>query len=178
MSIQQILIGLIQFVLTIFISFFLVFVSYRLILMMSKKFDEERNLKENKVSVGVVLGSVLLGEAIILKQAVYPVMAVVQLYILKGDRGAGRFFSTLGLAFGHVAVVGILSVLTISFCFWLFNRLTPKMDQLREIKEGNLAVAVFMALFIVAICLLLSDGISGLAKSLVPFPDIGPIPLQ
>ena len=178
MSIQQILIGLIQFVLTIFISFFLVFVSYRLILMLSRKFDEERHLKDNKVSVGVLLGSILLGEAIILKQAVYPVMAVVQLYVLEGNRGTGRFLSTLGMALGHVVVVGILAVLTITFCFWLFNRLTPKIDQLKEIKEGNLAVAVFMAFFIIGICLLLSDGISGLAKALVPFPEIGTIPLQ
>ncbi|MCJ7680448.1 MAG: DUF350 domain-containing protein, partial [Candidatus Aminicenantes bacterium] len=156
----------------------LVFVSYRLILMMSRKFDEEHHLKENKVSVGVILGSMLLGEAIILKQAIYPVMAVIQLFILGGDRGVGRFFSTVGLAFGFVVVVGILAVFTVSFCFWLFNHLTPQIDQYEEIKKGNLAVAVLMAFFIIGICLLLSEGISGLVKALVPFPEIGSIPLK
>jgi putative membrane protein len=178
MNIQQISFGFIEFFLTIFISFVLIFFCYRLLLALTPKFDEEEQLKRKNVSVGLVLGGILLGEAIIVKQAIYPVMAVVQLFILGEDRSFFSFIKTLGLSIGHVLMAGILAVVSMLFCFWLFNLLTPRIDQYEEIKQNNMAVAVFMALFIVGICLLLSTGVSGLIKALIPFPDIGSIPLR
>lgn len=178
MNIQQISFGFIEFFLTIFISFVLIFFCYRLLLALTPKFDEEEQLKRKNVSVGLVLGGILLGEVIIVKQAIYPVMAVVQLFILGEDRSFFSFIKTLGLSIGHVLMAGILAVVSMLFCFWLFNLLTPRIDQYEEIKQNNMAVAVFMALFIVGICLLLSTGVSGLIKALIPFPDIGSIPLR
>jgi len=70
-----------------------------------------------------------------------------------------------------------LALAVILFAFWLFNILTPRIDQYEEIKNDNRAVALFMALFIVGICLLMSSGVSGLTKALIPFPRIGSIPL-
>ena len=177
MNIQQILMGSIEFVLTIFISFVLIFFSYKLVLFFTHRFDEEAQLRKKNTSVGLVLGSILLGEVIIVKQAIYPVMAVVQLYVIGQEKSLPLFLRTLGLSFGYVVLTGVLAILSILFSFWLFNRLTPRIDQYVEIKENNIAVALFMALFIVGMCLLLSSGISGLVKSLIPFPEIGSVPL-
>jgi len=72
MSIQQIIFGLLEFLISILISFVLIFGSYRLLLILSPRFDEERQLKKKNISVGIVLGGILLGEAIVVKQALYP----------------------------------------------------------------------------------------------------------
>ena len=82
MSVQQIIFGLLEFSVTILISFILIFGSYRLFLILTPRFDEERQLRKKNTSVGIILGSVLLGEAIVVKQAVYPVMAVIQIFVL------------------------------------------------------------------------------------------------
>jgi putative membrane protein len=177
MNTQQIFLGLIEFFLTLFISFVLIFFCYKVFLALTHKFDEEEQLKRKNVSVGLVLGGILLGEAIIVKQAIYPVMAVVQLFILGEDRSFFPFIKTLGLCVGHILLTGVLAIGSILISFWLFNRLTPRLDQYEEIKQNNMAVAVFVALFIVGICLLLSTGVSGLVKALIPFPDIGSISL-
>ncbi len=178
MNTQQIFLGLIEFFLTLFISFVLIFFCYRVFLALTHKFDEEEQLRRKNVSVGLVLGGILLGEAIIVKQAIYPVMAVVQLFILGEDRSFFSFIKTLGLCVGHILLTGVLAIGGILISFWLFDRLTPRLDQYEEIKQNNMAVAVFMALFIVGICLLLSTGVSGLVKALIPFPDIGSISLR
>ena len=178
MNIQQILIGTIEFFLTVFISFILIFFSYKLFLFMTHHFDEEKELKNKNMSVGLVLGSVLLGEVIILTRAIYPVMAVIQLYVLGEEKSFGLFLRTIGLSFGYVILTGILAIASILFSFWLFNRMTPRIDQYEEIKGNNIAVALFMALFIVGMCLLFSSGISGLVKSLIPFPEVGSVPLS
>jgi len=178
MSVQQIIFGLLEFFVTVLISFILIFGSYRLFLILTPRFDEERQLRKKNTSVGIILGSVLLGEAIVVKQAVYPVMAVIQIFVLGQERGIDSFLKMIGLSVGYVVLAGILALVCILFSFWLFNRLTPKIDQYEEIKDNNLAVALFMAFFIIAVCLLISQGVSGLTKALIPFPEVGAIPLR
>ena len=178
MSGQQIIFGLLEFFVSVLISFILIFGSYRIILVLTRRIDEEEQLRKKNVSVGIVLGSIFVGEALVVKQALYPVMAVIQLFILGQEKDAGSFVEVLLYAFGYVFLAGILAILCILLGFWLFNRLTPNIDTYREIQDNNLAVAVLMALFIVGICLLMSAGVSGLVRALIPFPEIGSIPLK
>jgi uncharacterized membrane protein YjfL (UPF0719 family) len=178
MSGQQIIFGILEFLVSVLISFILIFGSYRIILVLTRRIDEEKQLKKKNVSVGVLLGSIFVGEALVVKQALYPVMAVIQLFVLGQEKNAGSFFEVLLYGFGYVILAGILAILCILFSFWLFNRLTPSIDTYREIEENNLAVAVLMALFIVGICLLMSAGVSGLVRALIPFPEIGSVPLK
>lgn len=178
MSLQQLLFGILDLLITILISFVLIFGSYRFILSATKKFDEEKQLKKKNLSVGISLGGIFVGEAIIVKSAVYPAMAVFQLYATGENRSFIDFVKTMGLSLGFILLTGILAVGIILFCFWLFNRLTPRLDQYEEILDDNRAVAIFMALFIISLCILMSSGVSGLTKALIPFPDVGSIPLR
>jgi uncharacterized membrane protein YjfL (UPF0719 family) len=178
MSGQQVFFGLLEFLVSIFISFILIFGSYRLLLIITPHFDEERQLKKKNTSMGIVLGSILLGEAIVVKQAIYPVMAVVQLFVLGQERSFVNFLKMLGQGVGYIILAGILAIACILFSLWLFNKLTPRINQYEEIKDSNIAVALFMALFIIAICLLISAGVSGLTRALIPFPGVGSVPLR
>jgi len=173
---QQVIFGLLEFVISICVSFMLIFGSYRLFLVFTKRLDEEKSLAQKNISVGILLGAVFLGEAIVVKQAIYPVMAVIQLYVLGEDKNPAGFMKMMGLSIGYMLLAGILALLCILFSFWLFNRMTPRLDQFEEIKNNNAAVAVFMALFIISICLLMSTGVSGLTRALMPFPAVGSIP--
>ncbi len=84
----------------------------------------------------------------------------------------------LGYSIGYVLLAGILALACILFSFWLFNKLTPRIDHFQEIKENNIAVALFMAIFIIAISFLISTGVSGLTRALIPFPEVGSIPIE
>lgn len=178
MSGQQIIFGLLEFLLSILISFILIFGSYRVILVLTRRFDEEHQLRKKNLSVGIVLGSIFIGEALVVKQALYPVMAVIQLFILGQEKDMGSFMKVLLFGSGYVLLAGILAIISILFSFWLFNRMTPTIDTYKEIQDNNLAVAVLMAMFIIGICLLMSAGVSGLVRALIPFPEIGTVPLE
>jgi len=178
MYLQQILLGLIELLISIFISFVLIAGSYRFFIFITPRFDEERQLKKKNTAVGVVLGGILIGEVLVVKQAIYPVMSVIQLFILGEEKNFANYVEMLGLSVGYVLLAGIIALGCILFSFWAFNKITPRIDQYQEIRNNNVAVAVFMALFIVGICILISDGVSGLTKALIPFPEIGSIPLK
>ena len=177
MSGQQVVLGLLEFFLTLIIGFFLVFATYKILLKLTPRFDQEKQLHRRNTAVGLALGSILVGEAIIVMQAVYPVMAVVQIYALDGGKDVGGLFRTLGLVVGYILLAGLLAVFSILLSFWLFDKLTPGIDQYHEIREGNVAIAIFMALLIVAMSLLLSSGVAALTRALIPFPKAGSIPL-
>lgn len=178
MGMQQVIFGFLEFFISVLVSFILIFGSYRLLLVLTPRFDEEHQLRKKNASTGVVLGSILLGEAIIVKQVIYPVMAVFQIFILGQEKKVSNLLKMIGYAIGYIFIAGILAIFCILFSFWLFNRMTPRIDQYEEIKNNNIAVALFMAFFVVSICLLMSAGVSGLTKALVPFPDVGSISLK
>jgi len=177
MSGQQVVLGLLEFILTLIIGFFLVFVTYKILLKLTPRFDQEKQLHRRNTAVAVALGSILVGQAIIVMQAVYPVMAVVQIYTLDGSKDAGSLLRTVGLVVGHILLAGLLAILCILLSFWLFDKLTPGIDQYHEIREGNVAMAVFMGLLIIAMSLLVSSGVAALTRALIPFPKAGSIPL-
>ena len=177
MSLQQVLFGFLEFLVSIAISFILVFATYRLILWFTRPFDEENELRQKNASVGIVLGSIILGQAIIVRQAIYPVMAVVQIFITGEAQGGLVYLKILGFGIGYVFLSGFVAILCIVFGLWLFDKLTPGIKQYEEIKKNNHAVAIFMAFVIIAICFLISTGVSGLTRALIPFPQVGSIPL-
>ena len=178
MSFQQVLFGLLEFLLSIVLSFVLVFGVYRLYLLLTPRLDEERHLRRRNRSMGLFLGSILLGAAIVVKQAVYPVMALIQIFAVSGNRSPLGFLRLLGLSAGSVLLSGFLALFCILFCLWLFNHLTPGVDLRREIETDNLAVAMMTGLLIVGISLLISEGVGGLTRALIPFPELGTVPLS
>ncbi len=178
MSPQQIMFGLFELMLSVLISFFLIFATYRILLALTRRFDEEKQLKSGNKAVGIVLGSILIGEVIVVKQAVYPVMAVLQIFFMGEKRSVPAFLELAGLSVGYVLLAGVLAVFSILFSLWLFDKMTPGIDEYEEVKGGNIAVAVFLAMMIVAVSLLISSGVSGLTKALIPFPPIGSVPLR
>lgn len=178
MSLQQILFGFFELLISVLISFVLIFATYRVILAVTRRFDEETQLKRGNAAVGVVLGGILVGEVIVVRQAIYPVMAVLQIFVMGGNRSFPAFLELAGLSVGYVLLAGILAVLCILFSLWLFDKMTPGIDEYEEIKSGNIAVAVFMAMLIVAVSILIGSGVAGLTRALVPFPEIGSVPLE
>lgn len=178
MGLQQVIFGVLEFLLSIFTSFILIFGSYRVFLLITPRFDEERQLRKNNTAVGIVLGAVFLGEAIVVRQAIYPAMAVIQIYVLEGQKDLGGFFKMMALGAGYVILSGVLALVSILFSLWVFTKMTPRLNEYEEIKDNNMAVALFVAFFVLSICLLMSTGVEGLTRALIPFPDVGSLPLK
>ena len=66
------------------------------------------------------------------------------------------------LSFGSVAVAGLL-----------FARMTRALPEREEILRDNVAVAIFFAFVVVAITLIVNEGLEDLARSIIPYSDTG-----
>ena len=75
------------------------------------------------------------------------------------------------------AVVAFLAVGSVALASWLFTRMTPHLPEPEEILGDNVAVAIFFAAVLLAITVLLNEGLEDLSRSLIPHASSGIIRL-
>lgn len=106
--------------------------------------DEWAELRKGNAAVGVVMGAVVVGIAIILR----PALSAVS---LRPDVGMTlQVVWRLLVQVAQVFVGLVLSLGVIAFSLWLFTRLTGELDEWAEIAKGNLGVAALLAGVIIA----------------------------
>jgi uncharacterized membrane protein YjfL (UPF0719 family) len=110
--------------------------------------DEWAELRKGNPAVGLVMGAVIAGVAIILR----PTLRIVPLQLDAGttlDVAWRLLAQTLQVAVGFV-----LSMAVIAFALWLFTRLTGELDEWAEVGRGNVGVAAMLTGVILAAALL------------------------
>ena len=138
--------------------------------------DEERRKALRSLAPAVALGAATLCEAYLLQHAVSAVMVLAQDFLitygnhlLTGEFPLVPFFKMLGLSISLLACLSALAVLSIWIAGHLFDWMTPGIDELKEIAQGNLAFAILFAFVLFAITLILSEGIESVARVLIPY---------
>lgn len=155
----------------------LVFGTFRLhAAVLTSRRDEEQMLLSGHRSLAIALGATLLSQAILLRHAVYPTMAVVRdLFLGQPTLAAvAKVVAQCALFWLVVAVAAIGSVLLAA---WLFTRMTGRLPEQAEILKDNVAVAIFYAFVLLAITAVLNEGMEDFSRSLIPYGPTGVIEL-
>jgi uncharacterized membrane protein YjfL (UPF0719 family) len=121
--------------------------------------DQWDALRQGNTAVGVVLAALVLAVAIILRPALVVDWTA-------WDVGNAFFLEAI-LAQALQLVVGlVVAVLILVLAFYLFAALTRGIDEVEELKKGNLAVAGLLAGVLIGVGLLVSQAV-GQIMSLV-----------
>ncbi|MGD2040766.1 MAG: DUF350 domain-containing protein, partial [Anaerolineae bacterium] len=123
----------------------------------TRDLDEWEALRQGNPAVGAVLGAILVAVAIILR----PALSVDSSY---WDVGTERFLRLMLAEAIQVAVGIVLSVLILALALYLFAALTRGIDEVQELKKGNLAVAGLFAGVVIAVALLVSQAIQDVMR--------------
>ena len=124
--------------------------------------DEWAELRKGNPAVGVVMGAVVVGVAIILRPA-------LNIASLRLDVGATLDVVLRLLTQALLVAVGlVLSLAAIAFALWLFTRLTGELDEWAEIAKGNVGVAALLASVILGTALLSGVALDGALVLLFP----------
>jgi hypothetical protein len=163
--------GLLAFGVAVVASTVLVFLTFRANQLVVRSQAEDLLLTGHR-SVAIVHGSVLLAQALLLRHAVFPVMAVVRdLFLLHHE--PGQVLGVLGQCALFFVIIGLLSVGSVMLAGWLFTLMTGRIPEREEIRKDNQAVAIFFAFAVLAITLILNEGMQDLARSLIPYGATG-----
>jgi len=164
--------GLVAYGLSVVASVVLVFLTYRLNTLLTSRIEEERLLASGHRSIAIALGSILLSQAILLRHAVFPIMAVVRDLFLAplSLRAALWVLAQCALFFTLIALLALGSV---ALAGWLFTRMTGALQEHAEILKDNLAVAIFFGFVLLSITLIVNEGLEDLSRSLIPYGRTG-----
>ena len=172
MSWTTILLPMFEFVLTAALGLLVVYVNYRLFIATNHDYDAEEEINRNNFAVALLLAALLLAAGMIVREGVYPVSNLVRLYFTAPVDYVNAW-QLAGLIVGHLLLVFVIAVYTISLSLRFWGRLTPKINEGEELKKGNASVGIVLAGVVVVMALFISDGVSRLTKALIPQPSIG-----
>lgn len=132
----------------------------------------------------IALGAATLSQAFLLRSAVFVIMYLVQDFLIDhgndvftGDFPGRTFARLVFLSVVLLTVLCILSVVSIWLASWFFNCLTGDLDEMKEIENGNVPLAILYAFVLFAITVILNEGIEVLSRTLVPYGNSGAVRL-
>jgi uncharacterized membrane protein YjfL (UPF0719 family) len=176
MDLGSVAAGLVAYGLSVAASVLLVFGTYRLNTFLTRRIDEEQLLRQGNRSVAIALGAVVVGQAVLLRHAVFPSMVVLREVFL-APPSPGEALRAIGQCVLFFAIVAFLAAGSVALATWLFVRMTPHLPETEEILRDNVAVAIFFACVLLAITVLLNEGLEDLSRSLIPYARTGVIRL-
>ena len=166
-DLSVLLAGLVAYGVAVFGSTLLVFALYRVNTLITRREAEDLLLAGHRSSA-VAQGAVLLSQAVLLRHAVFPVMTVVRDLFLEPPAATRALLVAAQCALFFL-IIGVLSVLSVVVAVWLFTRLTGRVPEQEEIRKDNVAVAIFFAFAVLAITLVINEGMEDLSRSLIPY---------
>jgi uncharacterized membrane protein YjfL (UPF0719 family) len=152
-TVNQFFLSLAQLAVAIVLSAIAAYLAFYLFQWFTRDLDEWEELRRGNAAVGLVLGAIVVAVAIVLRPALSVTTAT-------WDVGASLFFRTLLAEALQLAVGLVLAVITLALALYLFAALTRGIDEVAELKNGNLAIAGLLAGVVVGVGLMVSQGVA------------------
>lgn len=149
----------------------LVYLAYRLDIALTKE-DDEKLLKAGHRSTAIELGTTILCQALLIRHAVFTVMAVVRSIFIEDLSRTTIIWIWIRSAL-IFAVLGSLSLLSVWIASRIFKRMTRRLKEEEEIYRDNVAAAIFFAMVLLAITMVLNEGMAEFSRSLIPYGRTG-----
>lgn len=123
-------------------------------------------------AAGTVHASVLLALGLLIRNSLGATYDTIDLLLRRGAPAPGVLAKLLVHSLAHVALTLVLGSALLAMGVWLFNRLTPGIDEVEAVREGKLGPALLLGGIVVTLALLAAPGLEALLAGLVPFPSL------
>lgn len=150
---EQFLLSLAQLVVAVILSAIAAYLAFYLFQWFTRGLDEGAALQAGNPAVGIVLGAIVVAVAIVLRPALVVNSAA-------WDVGHEPFLRVLLAEALQLAVGLVLSVGTLILALYLFTGLTRGIDEIEELKKGNLAIAGLLAGVVLGVGLMVSQAVA------------------
>lgn len=172
MDIILLITGLVQILLSMFLGILFVYSASKVFQKLTRGINETEELKNNNIAVGILNGAIILAIIIVVRNSIETAITIFSNTLRNPDAELMTYVKTALLMLGHIVLAGIIAFAAVYVALLIFMRLTKDLDELKEIRENNIAVSIFLSVIIIAIALLLEPGLRTLLDALIPFPPV------
>jgi uncharacterized membrane protein YjfL (UPF0719 family) len=150
-----------------------IFIGMRLVARTLRERRSDEELAQGNVAVGIFEAASLLSLGLSVQHAVTATFDAMDL-LYRGQPMEGRMIGRfLVFAAFHVGISMLIGSAVIVFGVWLFGKLTRGVDELGEIRKGNVAPALTVAAVIVVLSLTTAPGLHSVLDGMLPLPELG-----
>jgi uncharacterized membrane protein YjfL (UPF0719 family) len=157
------ILSLIQLIVGLALAMGSVYLGLRMFDKLTEGIDELAELKKGNVAVAILLGAI-----------VFSIANVVQVSVMNLTRSLTIGMPVLQLAIGiivgliHMFIGIVLAVISIYIAVRILDKITVGIDEFKELKKGNVAVAILMAAVLFAVSYVIGGVVSAMAAILSP----------
>ena len=156
-SILGIGIGVLQLIVGLVLAIASIYIGLSVFGKFTKGIDEEEELKKGNVAVGILLAAVILSIANVVQSGVVGLTIALT---------AKPSLSALVGGIIQVIVGIVLAVIAIYIAINVLDKITKGIDEMAELKKGNVAIAIVMAGVLLAVSFVVQAGVSGIARAI------------
>lgn len=168
MNYKVLTLGLIELALSIVVGICILWATYKIIKYLVAPTME---IKPTNTAFAIFASAILLSVGLIMAESITPVMNAYRVEVQQSKSiqlAAFHFIKILGwYVFIGLVIAGIINTVGI----WLYNLLTPEVDEITEIRNGNMATAIITAVIIIVITLMAKNSLSIIFESFIAYPD-------
>ncbi len=153
MSVEDIVLQVVRFLVAILFAVAAQYLAIKVFDRTTTRIDELEELKKGNLAVGVVLAAVILSVATIIAGGVSNVVPE-NFNITRYD-----FWSVLGGGILSLGVAVIVAVVALFIALKVFDSMTGRMDVEKELRKGNMSIAVLLAAVLYATAIVIQAGL-------------------
>ena len=135
--------------------------------------DIDKELGKGNTAAGVLVASAIISMGLLAQHAVVATFSAMDLaYRNQGfEPQMLAAFAIYGLA--HVLTSYLVGLLVLVMGKTIFSRLTRELDEMDEIKKGNVAPALVLGGVVIVLALMTAPGLEMALTGLLPLPTLG-----
>jgi uncharacterized membrane protein YjfL (UPF0719 family) len=172
MNLDLILQGVIEVAVSLVTGFLVFFLSFKMFMLFTRKINEVEELNKNNIAVAIVMIAFIFGVMLIVNTAVSASMDTLEQLMAQGSPDAFSVFLNIARIVVTYVISGLIALIVLWLSFVFFTLLTTKIDEMAEIKNNNIALAILLATFILSAALLTQQPIKTILDAFVAGPDI------
>ncbi len=173
MNLALVVVGLLKALFGVIVGAAGIFVSSRALHRLLGSGALDASQREGNVAVGVLKAGSLIALGLLLQHAVVSTFDALDLMYRDAaiDGTALRHIFTYAAL--HVGVTVVVGACVLALGTMLFTRLTRDVDEMAEIRRGNVAPAIVLAAVMVVLAVMTAPGLQMTLEGLIPLPELG-----
>lgn len=130
------------------------------------------DLRQGNPAAGIVHAASLLALGLLVRHAIQATSDAVDLTVRTSPFQWVMVARLTLFAVLHVVLSLGVGTAVLAVGVLLFDKMTPGLDELAEVRRGNVALALVLSAILVVIALLTAPGLQAALNGLIPFPQL------
>ncbi|MBK5277835.1 MAG: DUF350 domain-containing protein [Bacteroidia bacterium] len=144
--------------------------TYRLLKYVGKR---RYDINENNQAFGIFMASVLFSVGYLVSSVIHPLLSLFRILSTKDSDIVQLMISFIGYGAIYIGLAFIVALLVCFLGVLIYSYITP-IDEIQELKNNNLAVALVVGSIIITFSMMTHDGVELLIESFIPYPEMYP----